>query len=149
MSEIKSKKIISNNKKASFEYFLIEKFEAGIQLYGSEVKSIREGKVNIKEAYVKFNKNELYLTGMYIGEYSHSGYSSHVAVRDRKLLLHRTEIDKIIKNVSIKGTTVVPIMLYLKNGLVKVQISIAKGKKNWDKREVKKDKDIAKRLRKF
>ena len=149
MAENTSKQIISNNRKASFQYFLIEKFESGIQLYGSEVKSIRESKVNIKEAYVKFKKNELYLTGMHIGEYSHSGYSTHEPVRDRKLLLHKIEINKIIKNVSVKGTTVIPISLYFKNGLVKVEIAIAKGKKTWDKREAKKEKDIAKRLKNF
>tara|TARA_B100001750_G_C15328792_1_gene506155 strand:+ start:7 stop:459 length:453 start_codon:yes stop_codon:yes gene_type:complete len=139
-------KIISTNKKATFQYFLLEKFEAGIQLLGSEVKSIREGNVNIKEAYVKFNKNELYLVGMHIGEYSHSGYSTHDPLREKKLLLHKNEINKIIKNVSIKGTTVIPVRLYIKTGKIKVEIAISKGKKIWDKRESKKNKDIQRNI---
>ena len=141
--------IISTNKKASFQYFLLEKFEAGIQLLGSEVKSIREGNVNIKEAYVKFNKNELYLVGMHIGEYSHSGYSSHEPLREKKLLLHKNEINKIIKNVSIKGTTVIPVKLYIKTGKIKVEIAISKGKKIWDKRESKKEKDIKRTIQRY
>ncbi len=142
-------KIISTNKKASFQYFLLEKFEAGIQLLGSEVKSIREGSINIKEAYVKFNKNELYLIGMHIGEYSHSGYTTHDPLREKKLLLHKNEINKIIKNVSIKGTTVIPVKLYLKSGKIKVEIAISKGKKLWDKRESKKEKDIERNLKRY
>ena len=142
-------KIISINKKASFQYFLLEKFEAGIQLLGSEVKSIREGNVNIKEAYVKFNRNELYLIGMHIGEYSHSGYSTHDPLREKKLLLHKNEINKIIKNVSIKGTTVIPVKLYIKTGKIKVEIAISKGKKIWDKRESKKEKDIKRSIQRY
>ena len=142
-------KIISINKKASFQYFLLEKFEAGIQLLGSEVKSIREGNVNIKEAYVKFNRNELYLIGMHIGEYSHSGYSTHDPLREKKLLLHKNEINKIIKNVSIKGTTVIPVKLYIKTGKIKVEISISKGKKIWDKRESIKEKDIKRNIQRY
>ena len=141
--------IISINKKASFQYFLLEKFEAGMQLLGSEVKSIREGNVNIKEAYVKFNKNELYLIGMHIGAYSHSGYSTHDPLREKKLLLHKNEINKIIKNVSIKGTTVIPVKLYIKTGKIKVEIAISKGKKIWDKRESIKEKDIKRSIQRY
>ena len=141
--------IISINKKASFQYFLLEKFEAGMQLLGSEVKSIREGNVNIKEAYVKFNKNELYLIGMHIGVYSHSGYSTHDPLREKKLLLHKNEINKIIKNVTIKGTTVIPVKLYIKTGKIKVEIAISKGKKIWDKRESIKEKDIKRNMQRY
>ena len=142
-------KIISTNRKASFQYFLLEKFEAGIQLLGSEVKSIREGNVNIKEAYVRFNKNELFLVGMHIGEYSHSGYTTHNPLREKKLLLHKNEINKIIKNVSIKGKTVIPVKLYIKSGKIKIEIAISKGKKVWDKRESKKEKDIERNMQRF
>ena len=142
-------KIISTNRKASFQYFLLEKFEAGIQLLGSEVKSIREGNVNIKEAYVRFNKNELFLVGMHIGEYSHSGYTTHNPLREKKILLHKNEINKIIKNVSIKGTTVIPVKLYIKSGKIKIEIAISKGKKVWDKRESKKEKDIERNIQRF
>ena len=149
MKTKESNNIISTNRKASFQYFLLEKFEAGIQLLGSEVKSIREGNVNIKESYVKFNKNELYLIGMHIGEYSHSGYTTHNPLREKKLLLHRNEINKIIKNVSVKGTTVIPVKLYIKSGKIKIEIAISKGKKLWDKRESKKDKDIERNIQRF
>ena len=97
MSDKKNIKVVATNRKASFQYFLLEKFESGIQLLGSEVKAIKEGNINIKEAYVKFNKNELYLVGMHISNYSHQGYSGHDPVRERKLLLHKSEIIKIIK----------------------------------------------------
>jgi len=149
MKTKESNNIISTNRKASFQYFLLEKFEAGIQLLGSEVKSIREGNVNIKESYVKFNKNELYLIGMHIGEYSHSGYTTHNPLREKKLLLHKNEINKIIKNVSVKGTTVIPVKLYIKSGKIKIEIAISKGKKLWDKRESKKDKDIERNIQRF
>ena len=149
MSDKKNIKVVATNRKASFQYFLLEKFESGIQLLGSEVKAIKEGNINIKEAYVKFNKNELYLVGMHISNYSHQGYSGHDPVRERKLLLHKSEINKIIKNVSLKGTTVIPVKAYIKNGLIKIQISIAKGKKMWDKRESKKEKDISRNIQKY
>ena len=149
MSDKNIIKVIVNNRKASFQYFLLENFESGIQLLGSEVKAIREGNVSIKEAYVKFNKNELYLVGMHIGNYSHQGYTGHDSLREKKLLLHKSQIIKIIKNVSVKGTTVIPVKVYIKNGLVKLHISIAKGKKIWDKRESKKEKDIIRDIQKY
>ena len=135
-------KIISSNKKASFQYLLLESFEAGISLKGSEVKAIRENKVNIKESYIMIKKNEIYIIGMHIGEYSHSGYISHSPLRNRKLLLHRSEINKIIKEVKDVGKTLIPTKIYFKNGNVKVKFCIAKGKKIWDKRTAKKEKDL-------
>ena len=146
MSKLKSSNILATNKKAYFLYTLYEKYEAGIQLLGSEVKSIREGKLNIKEAYVKKIKNELFVVGMHIGEYSHSGYSYHDPLRDKKILLHKNEINRIIKDVEVKGKTIVPLKAYIKNGKIKIQISLAKGKKIWDKRESKKNKDIDRKI---
>ena len=149
MTKSISKKIFATNKKANFQYALFEKFEAGLSLLGSEVKAIREGKVNIKESYVKISDNELFVIGMNIGDYSHKGYSSHNPLREKKLLLHKNEILKIIKDVNVKGKTIVPIKIYLKSGKIKIQISIAKGKKIWDKRESKKEKDIERNLQRI
>lgn len=146
MSDSSSIKIFVSNRKATFQYILIEKYEAGISLLGSEVKAIREGRVNIKESYVKIIENEFFITGMNIGDYSHKGYSNHNPTRERKLLLHKGEILKIIKDVNIKGNTIIPLKIYLKNGKIKIQIAIAKGKKVWDKRQSLKEKDIKRKL---
>lgn len=135
-------KIITNNRKASFLYHLISKYEAGIQLKGSEVKSIREGKINIKESYITIRSGEMFVIGMHIGEYSHSGYSTHDPLRDRKLLMNKAEILKIRRDFENKGKTIIPTKMYFKRGKVKIEIALAKGKKNWDKRESKKQKDI-------
>jgi len=140
-------KIITNNRKASFLYHLISKYEAGIQLKGSEVKSIREGRINIKESYVKIENGEMYVVGMHIGEYSHSGYWTHNPVRDRKLLMNKTEIFKIRRDFENKGKTIIPTKMYFKKGKVKIEIALAKGKKNWDKRESKKQKDIDREIK--
>ena len=100
-------KVIATNRKARHEYHILEKYEGGIVLHGSEVKSIREGKANIKEAYVRFIENELFVIGMHIGKYSNEGYSTHTPVRDRKLLLHRKELSKLRKMVDEKGKTLI------------------------------------------
>ena len=141
-SKNKSQSFIATNKKASFLYNLLSKYDSGISLKGSEVKAIREGKVNIKESYIIVRKKEIYIIGMHIGEYSHSGYSTHEPLRDRKLLLHKSEINKIIKEVNDVGKTLIPTKMYFKNGKVKLKFYVAKGKKVWDKRQSKKDKDI-------
>ena len=140
-------KIITNNRKASFLYHLISKYEAGIQLKGSEVKSIREGKINIKESYITIRSGEMFVIGMHIGEYSHSGYSTHDPLRDRKLLMNKTEIFKIRRDFENKGKTIIPTKMYFKRGKVKIEIALAKGKKNWDKRESKKQKDIDREIK--
>ena len=142
MSNNKSIKVISTNKKASFLYSLLDKYEAGISLLGSEVKAIRENSVNIKESYIRVKNLELFVIGMHIGEYSHRGYSSHDPLRERKLLLHKKEIRKIDRSIKESGKTIIPTLLYFKNGKIKLEFSIAKGKKIWDKRIAKKDKDI-------
>ena len=139
-------KIIATNRKARHEYYILEKFEGGIVLKGSEVKALREGKANIKEAYVRFIENELYVIGMHIGKYSNEGYSTHSPVRDRKLLLHRKELNKMRRMVDEKGKTLIPLSLYLKGGNIKVEFGLAQGKKMWDKRKTKMEKDVNRQM---
>ena len=141
-----SSKVIATNRKAWHEYHILEKYEGGMVLYGSEVKAIREGKANIKEAYVRFIDNELFTVGMHIGKYSNEGYSTHSPVRDRKLLLHKRELSKIRKLVEEKGKTLIPLSLYLKKGRVKIEFGLAQGKKMWDKRKTKMDKDVKRQV---
>ena len=135
-------KIISTNRKAYHEYHIIEKYEAGIELVGSEVKALRESNVTIKESYVKLIKNELFSIGMHISEYSHSGYTSHEPGRLRKLLLHKKEINKIYRSIQEKGMTLIPLKLYFKGGRVKLEFATAKGKRLWDKRQDLMKKDM-------
>ena len=139
-------KVIATNRKARHEYHILEKFEGGIVLKGSEVKALREGKANIKEAYVRFVRTELYVIGMHIGEYSNAGYSSHTPVHDRKLLLHKQELRKIQRMVEEKGKTLIPLSMYFKGGYVKVAFGLAQGKKIWDKRKNKMEKDVTRQI---
>ena len=133
---------ITTNRKAFYEYNLLDKYEAGISLKGSEVKAIRENKANIKEAYIRIKDNELFIIGMNISEYSHQGYSPHDPMREKKLLVHKSEIKKIKVEIEEKGKTIIPLRLYYKKGKVKIEFAIAKGRKLWDKRNYKKEKDI-------
>ena len=135
-------KVIATNRKARHEYHILEKYEGGIVLHGSEVKAIREGKANIKEAYVRFSGKELFVIGMHIGKYSNEGYSTHTPVRDRKLLLHTRELKKMRKMVDEKGKTLIPLSIYFKGGNVKIEFGLAQGKKLYDKRKAKMDKDV-------
>ena len=135
-------KVIVTNRKARHEYHILEKYEGGIVLHGSEVKAIREGKANIKEAYVRFSGKELFVIGMHIGKYSNEGYSTHTPVRDRKLLLHKRELKKMRKMVDEKGKTLIPLSIYFKGGNVKIEFGLAQGKKLYDKRKAKMDKDV-------
>ena len=139
-------KVIATNRKARHEYQILEKFEGGIVLKGSEVKALREGKANIKEAYVRLVKTELYVIGMHIGQYSNAGYSSHTPVHDRKLLLHKKELKKIQRMVEEKGKTLIPLSMYFKGGYVKVEFGLAQGKKLWDKRKNKMEKDVSRQI---
>ena len=141
-----SVKVIVTNRKAWHEYHILDKYEGGIVLYGSEVKAIREGKANIKEAYVRFIENELFVIGMHIGKYSNEGYSTHTPVRDRKLLLHKKELLNIRKMVDEKGKTLIPLSMYLKGGRVKIEFGLAQGKKMWDKRKTKMEKDVKRQV---
>ena len=129
-------KIIANNRKAGFEYTLLEKFEAGISLQGSEIKSIRAGQISIQEAYVDVeNGQEAWLLEAHIAPYEQAGkYFNHDPKRKRRLLLHKKEIRELWNNVRIKGMTIVPTKVYLKDGRAKVEIALAKGKKAYDKR---------------
>ena len=133
---------ISTNRKAFYEYDILKKYEAGIVLKGSEVKSIRENNSNIKEAYIRVKDDEIFIIGMNIAKYSHEGYSTHDPDREKKLLLHKNEIQNIKEEVEEKGKTIIPLNLYYKNGKVKIQFAIARGRKLWDKRNYKKDQDV-------
>ena len=134
-------KIISNNRKARFNYFFSEFFEAGIALLGSEVKSLREGKANISESYAFDEQGEIYLVNSHIPSYKESSYNNHNPTRNRKLLLNQREINKLIGRVNREGFTLIPTKLYFKKGKAKVEIAVAKGKKHYDKRQVKKKRD--------
>ena len=135
------------NKKASYTYFLTDEFTAGIQLIGSEIKSIRQGKASIMEGYCRFMDGEFYIFNMYIAESSNAGYVGHEPRRPRKLLLQKTELKKLEKKLKDSGVTVVPILLYIgKSGYAKLTISLAKGKKLHDKRESLKEKDQSRDL---
>ena len=134
-------KIISYNRKASYNYFFKELYEAGIALHGSEVKSLRSGKVNISEAYAYDHNGELFLVNSHIPSYKQSSYNNHNPIRNRKLLLNKREINKLIGRINREGFTLVPTKIYFKNGKAKIEIAIAKGKKQYDKRHVKKTRD--------
>lgn len=133
---------IAKNKKARFEYEILDTFEAGIVLVGSEVKSIRQKKASIQESYARIKKNEIYITGMNIAIYEMANRFNHEPVHDRKLLLHRYEIKRLIGKVQEKGLTLVPLRLYFKNGKVKVEIALARGKAKFDKRHDIKDREV-------
>lgn len=138
------KNIEIKNKKASFEYHLLQTYEAGIVLTGTEVKSIRAGKANINEAYCSFDKNgELWIKNMHISEYKLGTYYNHEPKRDRKLLLKKSELKKLHRKVMEKGFTIVPVKVYFsERGLVKIEIALAQGKKSFDKRHSIKEKDM-------
>ncbi len=133
-------KLIANNKKARHDYFLEEIFESGICLHGTEVKSLRQGKCSIKEAYIHIENGEVIIYGMNISPYEKGNIFNRDPLRPRKLLMHRSEIHKLLGKIKEKGYTIVPVEVYLKGSLVKVQIALAKGKKLYDKRQ-----DIAKK----
>ena len=136
MSEKKSGiKLIANNKKAYYEYFIDEKFEAGIELFGTEIKSLRQGKCSIKESYVGVENGEMYIYGMHIPPYEKGNIFNKDPLRTRKLLLHKYEIRKLGGKLTEKGFTIVPLQVYLKDSRCKVEIGLARGKKLYDKRE--------------
>ena len=127
--------VVANNKKAFHDYFIEDRFEACIELIGAEVKSIKLGKVSVKEAFVRIIKNEIFIMGMNVTPYEQSALFIPKDIRVRKLLLHKAEIRKIHEKVKEKGYTIVPLSVYIKKGLVKVEIAVGKGKKNYDKRD--------------
>ena len=138
---VPGKKIICLNRKASFNYFFLETLEAGISLKGSEVKSLRDGKGSIADSYAVDNKGEIFLINSHIPLYRQSSYNNHDPKGNRKLLLKRREINKLIGRINQEGLTVVPTKMYFKKGKAKVEIAISKGKKLYDKRQVKKKRD--------
>jgi SsrA-binding protein len=123
------------NRNARHNYFLLEKFEAGVVLTGTEVKSVRTGKANLKDSYGLVKDGELWLLNCHIGPYEHGSYSNHAALRTRKLLVHKLEIRKLIGKTQQKGLTLIPTRMYFKNGKVKLELALARGKQQWDKRE--------------
>jgi SsrA-binding protein len=135
-------KLIASNKKAFHDYFVLQKAEAGVALTGTEVKSLRDGKANIKDSYVIFKNGEAFLFNAHISPYSHGNLQNHEPERSRKLLLHRREIEKLREQVVEKGLTVVPLRLYFKGGKVKVEIAVVRGKKLYDKRETEKKREL-------
>lgn len=141
-----SNKILATNRKARFEYFLLDHFEAGIVLQGSEIKSIRARHISIAEAYVRILDDEAWLIDAHIAPYDQASHFNHEPRRPRKLLLHRKELNRLNKAVLSKGVTIIPTKVYLKNGRAKVEIALAKGKKRYDKRQVIAKRDVEREL---
>jgi SsrA-binding protein len=139
-------KTVSVNRKATHDYFIIEKFEAGMVLYGTEIKSIRRGSVQFKDAYIEFKNGEAFVREMYIAQYEFGNRFNHEETRDRKLLMHKTEISRLQKKVKLKGFTVIPLQMYLKDGMAKLEIALAEGKDQHDKREASKERDAKREI---
>lgn len=140
-------KIISQNKKAFHDYFIEETLEAGIMLVGTEVKSLRDGKANLKDSYVIVKGSEVFLLNCHISPYTHGNIMNHEPLRTRKLLIHKKEISRLQGKVAQKGYSIIPLKLYFKNSLVKVEIGLAKGKKTYEKRETIKKKEADREIR--
>lgn len=132
----------ANNKKAYFDYFIEEKYEAGIELFGTEVKSIRQGKVSIKEAFIRIDNGEVFVYGMHVTPYEQGNIFNKDPLRPKKLLMHKKEIMKLLGQIKEKGYTLVPLQVYIKEGRVKVEVGLARGKKNYDKRETTAKKEL-------
>jgi SsrA-binding protein len=143
----KAQSSVAENRKAFHDFHLIETFEAGLVLLGTEVKAIREGRVNLRDSFARVEGGEVFLYNVHISPYSHRGYADHEPLRRRKLLLHRSEIRKLIGKTVEKGMTLVPIRMYFKDGRVKIAVSVAKGKKDYDKRETIKKRETDRETR--
>ena len=137
----------AHNRAAAHHYFLLDRFEAGVALRGTEVKSIREGKANLKDAYGLIKDGEAFLLNLHIGPYSHGNISNHDETRTRKLLLHREEVRKLLSKTQAKGHTLIPTRLYFRNGRVKCELALAKGKQDWDKRETERRREADREAR--
>lgn len=143
-------KILTNNKKVAHDYYILEKYECGIVLKGTEIKSIRLGKFSIKEAYVKISDRfEAYVVNMHVAKYEQGNIFNHKETRNKKLLLQKREIIKLSQKLKLEGLTLVPTMVYLKEGLCKLEIALCKGKKLYDKRQSEREKEDTKRLEKM
>jgi SsrA-binding protein len=143
----KAQRVIADNRKAFHDYHVLDTWEAGVALLGTEVKAIREGRVNLRDSYARVDKGEVWLMNVHISPYSHTGYASHDERRQRKLLLHRHEIQKVTGQVNQKGLTLVPLQLYFKHGRVKVALALVKGKQAHDKRETIRRREVDRETR--
>ena len=141
-----AEKTVSTNKKAAFDYHLLKRMEAGLSLVGTEIKSIRDGSVSIREAYVRPKDGELWLVGAHIAKYATAEGTNQEATRDRKLLLHKRQIRDLEQEATTAGATIVPTRLYLKNGLAKLEIALARGKRKYDKRQVIAKREAERRM---
>ena len=143
----KAQRTIAENRKARHDYHILETWEAGVALLGTEVKAIREGRVNLRDSFARVDRGEVWMENVHISPYSHRGYAEHSEKRARKLLLHRHEIRKLVGHVAEKGMTLVPLELYFKNGRVKALIGLAKGKQAHDKRETIRRREVERETR--
>jgi SsrA-binding protein len=141
-----SVKVLATNRKARHDYFLLDTYEAGIALLGSEIKSIRAGQISIKEAYVRVEGGEAWLVEAHVAPYNHANRNNHEPRRPRKLLLHKKEIHRMQDGVRKKGVTIIPTRVYLKNGRAKVEIAVARGKRNFDKRQAIAERDAQREI---
>ena len=141
MPDPKPEKLIASNKKALHEYFVLQKVEAGLELQGTEVKSLRDGRAELKDSYIIFKNDEAFLFGAHIAPYTHGNIANHDPERTRRLLLHRREIEKLFAQKQEKGLSIVPLRLYFKGNRVKVEIAVVRGKKLYDKRETERKKE--------
>ncbi|RJQ50475.1 MAG: SsrA-binding protein SmpB [Nitrospiraceae bacterium] len=139
-------KVVATNRKAYHDYFIQETYEAGISLLGTEVKSLREGKANLKDSYAIVKNSEVFLLNCHISPYSHGNILNHDPLRTRKLLLNRKEINKLYGHITQKGLTLIPLKIYFKNGKAKVEIGLAKGKRQYEKREAVKEKEARREM---
>lgn len=134
-------KVVAKNRKARHDYFILETLEAGLALKGTEIKSIRAGQISLKEAYIRVDGEEAWLVNAHVAPYDHASRENHDPIREKKLLLHKREIENLYAEVRQKGTTIIPLQVHLRNGKAKIEIAIAKGKKKYDKREAIKKRD--------
>ena len=143
----KARRLIAENRKARHDYHILETWESGVALLGTEVKAIREGRINLRDSYARADNGEIWMMNVHISAYSHRGYADHSETRQRKLLLHRHEIRKLIGRTAEKGLTLVPLQLYFKKGRVKVMLGLAKGKQAHDKRETLRRREVDRETR--
>ena|SRR5690349_5485171 len=147
MKDAPSERVIVTNRKALHDYSILERYEAGLVLKGTEVKSLRDGNANLQDGYALIKGREVWLIGLHINPFEKGNINNHEPKRERKLLLHRKEIRKLLGKVSEQGLTLVPLRLYFRNNIVKVELGLARGKKSYDKREAIKERDVERRIR--
>lgn len=141
------RRVIAENRKARHDFHILDTWETGVALLGTEVKAIREGRVNLRDSYARVDGGEVWMLNVHISPYSHRGYSQHAELRQRKLLLHRHEIRKLVGQTAEKGLTLVPLEMYFKDGRVKVRLALAKGKRTYDKRETIRRREVDRETR--